>query len=72
VRLDGAALESDVADLLGSYGIWTTRLARRGDRIYVLTCTASYARMQSALDALRAATGAAAVALPAVLEEAAC
>ena len=51
VRLDGAARESDVADLLGSYGIWATRLARRGDRIYVLTCPASYARVQSALDA---------------------
>ena len=57
VRLDGAARESDVADLLGSYGIWTTRVARRGDRTYVLTCSASYARVQSALDALQAATG---------------
>jgi hypothetical protein len=72
VRLDGAPLESDVADLLGSYGIWTTRLARRGDRTYVLTCSASYARVQSALDALQAATGATAAAFPAVLEEAAC
>jgi hypothetical protein len=72
VRLDGPARESDVADLLGSYGIWTTRLARRGDRTYVLTCSASYARVQSALDALRAATRVTAAAFPAVLEEAAC
>jgi hypothetical protein len=74
VRLSGSARpstelragESDVADLLGTYGIWSTRLARRGDRIYALTCPASYARLQSALDALRAATGAAAAAFPAV------
>jgi hypothetical protein len=66
VRLNGPARESDVADLLGSYGIWSTRLARRGDRTYVLTCPASYARVQSALDALQAATGAAAAAFPAV------
>ena len=74
VRLNGAAPsstarrpgESDVADLLGSYGIWTTRLARRGDRTYVLTCPASYARVRSALDALQAATGAAAAAFPTI------
>jgi homoserine dehydrogenase len=66
VRLSGPARESDVADLLGSYGIWSTRLARRGDRTYVLTCPASYLRVQSALDALQAATGAAAAAFPAV------
>jgi homoserine dehydrogenase len=73
VRLVGAARESDVADLLGSYGIWTTRVARRGDRTYVLTCSASYARVQSALDALRAATGVTAAAFPAVTgEEGAC
>ena len=72
IRLDGPARESDVADLLGSYGIWTTRLARRGARTYVLTCSASYARVQSALDALQAATGGTAAAFPAVLEEAEC
>jgi hypothetical protein len=72
VRLDDAARESDVADLLGSYGIWTTRLARRGNRTYVLTCPASYARVQRALDALQAATRVTAAAFPAVLEEAAC
>jgi len=66
VRLNGPAPESDVADLLGSYGIWSTRLARRGDRIYALTCPASHGRLQSALDALQAATGAATAAFPAV------
>jgi homoserine dehydrogenase len=72
VRLNGAAQDSDVADLLGSYGIWTTRMARRGDRTYVLTCSASYARVQSALDALQAATRGTAAAFPAVLEDTAC
>ena len=46
-----------------------TRLARRGDRTYVLTCSASYARVQSALDALQAATGVTAAAFPAVAGE---
>ena len=80
VRLDGAAGpsiglragESDVADLLGSYGIWTTRVARRGDRIFVLTCPTSYGRVQSALDALQAALGLTAAAFPAVGDEPAC
>jgi homoserine dehydrogenase len=75
VRLDGAARESDVADLLGSYGVWTTRVARRGDRTFVLTCSASYARVQSALDAVQAAIGLTAAAFPAVGlagEDAAC
>ena len=49
------------------------RVARRGDRTYVLTCSASYARVQSALDALQAATGVTAAAFPAVAgEESAC
>jgi len=75
VRLDGPARESDVADLLGTYGIWTTRVARRGDRTFVLTCSASYARVQSALDAVQAAIGLTAAAFPAVGlagEDAAC
>ena len=66
VRLSGPVPASDVADLLGSYGIWSTRVARRGARTYALTCPASYARVQSALEALQAATGAAATAFPAV------
>jgi homoserine dehydrogenase len=72
VRLNGAARDSDVADLLGSYGVWSTRLARRGDRTYVLTCAASAGRLHSALGALQAATGAAAAAFPALLEDTAC
>lgn len=64
--------ESDVADLLGSYGIWTTRVARRGDRIFVLTCPTSYGRLQSALDALQAALGLTAAAFPAVGDDSAC
>lgn len=73
IRLDGATRESDVADLLSSYGVWTTRVARRGDRTFVLTCSTSDARVQSALDALQAAIGLTAAAFPAVAgEDAAC
>jgi homoserine dehydrogenase len=68
VRLTGGASHADVADLLGSYGIWCTRIARRGDRVYALTCAASQARLTSALEALRAATGVATAAFPAIPE----
>jgi hypothetical protein len=67
-----AARDSDIADLLGSYGIWCTRLARRGDRTFVLTCPAGCARVQSALAAVEAATRGVAAAFPAVSEEPAC
>ena len=70
LRLAGDASHADVADLLGSYGVWCTRIARRADRVYALACPASPARMQSALDALRAATGVATAAFPAIAEEA--
>ena len=72
LRLTGDARHADVADLLGSYGVWCTRLARRGERVYALTCQATPARVQSALDALHAATGVAAAAFPALTEEASC
>ena len=72
LRLSGSAPRADVADLLGSYGIWCTRVDRRGDRTYVLTCAASAARLQTALDAVRAATGASVAALPAIEGDAAC
>jgi hypothetical protein len=70
LRLAGDASHADIADLLGSYGVWCTRMARRADRVYALACPASPARMQSALDALRAATGVATAAFPAIAEEA--
>jgi len=70
LRLTGTARPSDIADLLGSYGIWCTRLERRGDRVYALTCHAGQARIHTALDAVQAATGAAAAAFPALAEEA--
>ncbi|MEO6239082.1 MAG: homoserine dehydrogenase [Vicinamibacterales bacterium] len=68
VRLEGDARESDIADLLGSYGIWTTRVERRGGRAYVLTCSAAYTRVQGALDALQAATRGTAAGFPAILD----
>jgi len=72
LRLTGTVRDSDVADLLGSYGIWCSRLARRADRTFVVTCPASHARVSSALDAVQAATGGTAAAYPAVLEDGAC
>lgn len=80
LRLTGAvrpstglrASDADVADLLGSYGIGCSRLARRDDRTFVVTCPASHARLSSALDAVQAATGGTAAAYPALLEDGAC
>jgi hypothetical protein len=72
LRLTGDARHADIADLFGSYGVWCTRLARRGARVYALTCPATPARVQGALDALHAATGVAAAAFPALAEEASC
>jgi homoserine dehydrogenase len=71
VRLDGARRESDVADLLGSYGIWCRGLSSHGERTFALTCTAGHTRIGAALDALRGATGAGAAAFPALLEDSA-
>jgi homoserine dehydrogenase len=70
IRFTGNARPSDVADLLGSYGIWSTRLERRADRVYALTCHASVARLHAALDAVQAATGVSTAAFPALGEEA--
>jgi homoserine dehydrogenase len=72
LRLTADAPVSDVADLLGSYGIWCTRIAARVDRTYVLTCAASAARTHSALAAVEAAMRGVAVAFPALAEEASC
>ena len=69
VRLEGAASHADVADLLGSYGIWCRALSHQGGRTFALTCTAGEARITAALDALRAATRHDAAAFPALFEE---
>jgi hypothetical protein len=69
VRLDGASRQADVADLLGSYGIWCRGLSRHGDRTFALTCTAGPARITAALEALRAAIGVGAAAFPAFTED---
>jgi homoserine dehydrogenase len=70
LRLSGQPRHADVADLLGAYGVFCTRLARQGNRAYALTCHAGVDRIHAALDALHAATGVAATALPAIVEEA--
>lgn len=69
LRLTGDAGHADIADLLGSYGVFCTRLARHGERIYALTCIAAPGRVHAVLDALQAATGVAAAAFPAITEE---
>jgi homoserine dehydrogenase len=70
IRFAGASRASDVADLLGSYGIWCSRLERRADHVYALTCHATPARLRAALDAVQAATGATTAAFPAFSGEA--
>ena len=70
LRLAGNARPSDIADLLGSYGIWCTRLERRGSRVYALTCHAAVSRIQCALDAVQAATNSSGALFPAIAEEA--
>lgn len=70
IRFTGNARPSDIADLLGAYGIWCTRLERRADRAYAVTCPASVARLNAALDAVQAATGAGTAAFPALSDEA--
>lgn len=73
VRVSGAARNADAADLLSAYGVWCTRLSGHAGRLYALTCAASHDRVESALSALRAATGHAVTAFPALgSEEAAC
>lgn len=69
IRLDGPVRQSDVADLLGSYGIWCRGLSRHGGRTFVLTCTAGHARIDAALDAVKAAIGVRTAAFPALIED---
>jgi homoserine dehydrogenase len=69
VRLAGGARPADIADLLGSYGVWCTRLSQRNGRVYALTCQATPSRIHAALDAVQAAIGGAAAAVPAVAAE---
>lgn len=69
IRFAGCARPTDIADLLGSYGIWCARLERRADRVYALTCHASPGRLHAALDAVQAATGATTAAFPAFVGE---
>lgn len=70
LRLTANVLHEDIADLLGAYGVWCTRLTRRGTRLYALTCRVGAERIHSAVDALSAATGLTATAFPALGDEA--
>ena len=69
VRLNGAARQADVADLLASYGIWCRGLSQHAGRTFALTCPSGPARIGAALEAVQAAIGIAAVSFPAFTED---
>jgi homoserine dehydrogenase len=73
VRFDGRPPAIETSELLGAYGLWCVRTATLDGRLYALTYPTTSAKVHAALNALRAATGDAALALPAfAAEEHAC
>ena len=72
IRVDAATPASQVADLLGSYGAWCSRVATSARGLHALTFPLPAARIDAAVRALGHATGAPALALPALESEAAC
>ena len=72
VRIPGSARPSDLADLLGSFGIWCERLSAIGDRTYALTFPATRDRIGAATAALASVTTGATAAIPALTGDAAC
>ncbi|HTL45362.1 MAG TPA: homoserine dehydrogenase [Vicinamibacterales bacterium] len=72
VRMPGGARQPDVADLLGSFGIWCERLSAVGDRTYALTFAATRDRMAAATAALASVTSGGIAAIPALTGEASC
>jgi homoserine dehydrogenase len=71
-RIPGDAPDPEIADLLGSFGLWCERLSRVRDRRYALTFPATRDRVEAAAAALASATHATVVAVPAVRGEAEC
>jgi homoserine dehydrogenase len=65
VRFGGHPPAIETSELLGSYGLWCERTTTLDGRLYALTYATSSAKVRVALNALRAATGEAALALPA-------
>jgi homoserine dehydrogenase len=72
VRIPARAPEAEVADLLGSFGLWCERLSTIRDRRYALTFPASPRRAHAATAALASVVGGDVVAVPALTGDAAC
>jgi homoserine dehydrogenase len=72
VRIPGGAHRPDVADLLGSFGIWCERLSAVGDRTYALTFPATRDRMAAATTALASVTNRGIASIPALTGDASC
>jgi hypothetical protein len=70
--LPGGARPPDVADFLGSFGIWCERLSSVGDRTYALTFAATRDRMTAATAALASLTSGGIAAIPALAGDASC
>jgi homoserine dehydrogenase len=72
VRIPATAPEAEIADLLGSFGLWCERLSTVRDRRYALTFPASRDRAIAAARALVPAAGAAVAVVPAFAGGAGC
>lgn len=72
VRIPARAPEAEIADLLGSFGLWCERLSTIRDRRYALTFPSSQRRAHAATAALASVTGDQVVAIPALTGDAAC
>jgi homoserine dehydrogenase len=72
VRIPMRSSDAEIADLLGSFGLWCERLSAIGDRRYALTFPASRRRAEAARAALASVAGAGVAAIPALVGGAAC
>jgi len=70
LRIAGPTPLPDTSELLGTFGVWCTRLLQLDGWLYALSCPATAARVTAAMGALQAATGRRTQALPALGEEA--
>jgi homoserine dehydrogenase len=72
VRMPATRPETEIADLLGSFGVWCERLSTIGSRRYALTFPASHERVRVAVTALASVTNGTIAAIPALTGRAAC
>jgi homoserine dehydrogenase len=66
LRIAGDPPHPDTTELLGTFGVWYSRVSRLDGRVYALTFPAPAARLDAACLALRAATGYDVDAFPAI------